>query len=492
MLPPLPILPPMPMPASPTPTSPAMFFPSPLPAMSVGHHPVQVAMPCAAAAPHPGLAIATPAAPTPAVAPELPAAVAITHPAPASTSSARAASVADLPASGENDGTLIFAARVAATMDAERARNAALGIRPAAERMHMGRAFDAFIADTVAEKGMSWEVNSAPNVRSTKTLFIEINGDFWTDTADELHFALMRNLLRAIPKHHHKSPDQMPILEEIAELDEEEEVELRRRDSELRAAGADRGTRDMERAALRRKRMRVATAYRHQQDLQRFCRWGVSRGLFPRNFMEGLMWSTKTIKALQREESDNRRLAWGDKAHALFASRIFTGKLADPGDPLFWAPPIARLGGLREEEILQLTTEDFDTVDGVPVFRIQQGDRQVLKSEAARRIVPIHRALIALGLLELVALRRRQGQRWLFPQVERSASRAGPPPSPQARVPRSPETLLAAAEAQRPACGPPSSADPGPEPRPLRYLRSPRPRLLRAHSHPSQHLRRSK
>jgi integrase len=275
----------------------------------------------------------------------------------------------------------------------------------------------------VAEKGKSWEVNSAPNVRSTKILFIEINGDFWTDQADELHFALMRNRLRAIPKDHHKSPNQMPILEEIAELDEEEAIRIRRREAELKEAGVDRGTRESELAVLRRKRMRVGTAYRHQQDLQRFCRWGVARGLFPRNFMEGLMWSKKTIKALEREQSDNRRLAWGDKARELFGSRIFTEALVDKGDPLFWAPLIARLAGLREEEVLQLKERDIDTEDGVPVFRIQQGEGQVLKSEAARRIVPIHRALIALGLLELVEQRRREGQDWLFPQVERSASR---------------------------------------------------------------------
>jgi integrase len=361
----------------------------------------------------------------------LPAPVAETvGPAPAPTPARMPASMwtpaerqASKPAEPETGGVSVFAARVAAEMDAERARNAALGIRPAAARMHMGRAFDAFIVDMVAEKGESWKVNSAPNVRSTKTLFIEINGDFWTDAADELHFALFRNLLRAVPKDHHKSPNQKPILEEIAELDETDAIAIRRRDAELREAGVDRGTRETELATLRTKRMRVATAYRHQQDAQRFCRWGVARGLFPRNFMQGLMWSKKTIQALQREESDNRRLAWGDKAAALFGSRIFTGVLDDKGDPLFWAPLIARLAGLREEEVLQLKEKDIDTEDGVPVFRIRQGEGQVLKSEAARRIVPIHRALLVLGFLELVAQRRRERQEWLFPQVERSASR---------------------------------------------------------------------
>jgi len=55
--------------------------------------------------------------------------------------------------------------------------------------------------------------------------------------------------------------------------------------------------------------------------------------------------------------------------------------------------------------------------EGLPVFRIEQGKSQILKSEAARRVAPIHRAL-----LKLVA-RRREDQERLFPQVERSASR---------------------------------------------------------------------
>lgn len=73
------------------------------------------------------------------------------------------------------------------------------------------------------------------------------------------------------------------------------------------------------------------------------------------------------------------------------------------------------------------------------------------------------------------------------PRETPRASRSGPPPSRRARAPRSPAARRAGPAAPRPACDPPSCADPGPEPRPLRYLRSPRPRLLRAQSHPSQH-----
>ena len=77
------------------------------------------------------------------------------------------------------------------------------------------------------------------------------------------------------------------------------------------------------------------------------------------------------------------------------------------------------------------------------------------------------------------------------PGIEKSiASRSDPQPSPPVRAPRSPAARPAVAATPRSACDLPSGAAPGPEPRPLRYPRSPRPRLLRAHRHPSQHLHR--
>ena len=72
----------------------------------------------------------------------------------------------------------------------------------------------------------------------------------------------------------------------------------------------------------------------------------------------------------------------------------------------------------------------------------------------------------------------------------RRASRSDPQPSPPTRAPRSPAARPAGPAAPRPVCDLPSCAAPGPEPRPLRYLRSPRPRLRRAQRHPSRHLRR--
>jgi hypothetical protein len=55
----------------------------------------------------------------------------------------------------------------------------------------------------------------------------------------------------------------------------------------------------------------------------------------------------------------------------------------------------------------------------VPCFDIDQRPGQTLKSASATRRVTLHWALIQLGLLELVDLRRRQGEVRLFPIVTR-------------------------------------------------------------------------
>ncbi len=84
---------------------------------------------------------------------------------------------------------------------------------------------------------------------------------------------------------------------------------------------------------------------------------------------------------------------------------------------------------------------------------------------------------------------------WPRFQARRAAVEEGVAPAAQvgrrhrrARAPPAPAARLATAAAPRLACDPPSSAAPGPEPRPLRYPRSPRPRLLRSQRHPSRHL----
>ena len=167
-------------------------------------------------------------------------------------------------------------------------------------------------------------------------------------------------------------------------------------------------------------RLRTATIQRYQQNLGQIFDWAVASGAAVENpFARGRL-SAKALAARRAAEADPEREPWGNLLPALLGSRIYREQLKDAGDPLFWCPLLALLAGLREEEALQLRTENFLSEDAVAYLVVRQGAGQRVKSRQGRRRVPIHSELIRLGLLRLVAAR---GRGRLFPSVARGKSR---------------------------------------------------------------------
>jgi len=90
-----------------------------------------------------------------------------------------------------------------------------------------------------------------------------------------------------------------------------------------------------------------------------------------------------------------------------------------------WAALIGLFTGARVGEVAQLYLSDFIEEDSIPCIRIAtESDGQSLKTEASRRLVPIHPALVELGLLERVKELRQQGEERLFHDM-RIDGRAG-------------------------------------------------------------------
>jgi integrase len=89
---------------------------------------------------------------------------------------------------------------------------------------------------------------------------------------------------------------------------------------------------------------------------------------------------------------------------------------ADPdAAEMYWIPLLACHTGARRGELCQLGPEDVAPHEGVWCLHIWENDEgQRLKTEASKRIVPLHSSLIALGFLEFVALNRenRNGRIW--------------------------------------------------------------------------------
>ena len=134
--------------------------------------------------------------------------------------------------------------------------------------------------------------------------------------------------------------------------------------------------------------------------------------------MKEAIWKKSHLKKLKAEAGPQRFSLGKEGRAALFARPIFTAGPAEADDALFWSPLIARYAGLRMEEALQLKPRDIDEEDGVAIFNIRASADQRLKNEHSARRIPVHPELIRLGLLRLVARKRREGSRWLF-NVER-------------------------------------------------------------------------
>jgi len=88
----------------------------------------------------------------------------------------------------------------------------------------------------------------------------------------------------------------------------------------------------------------------------------------------------------------------------------------------YWMPLLALFTGARSGELLQLYVADIKEHEGIDYLYINDdGEDKRLKNPQSERYIPIHPKLKALGFMNLVALRRRQGEKRLFPTSKQSA-----------------------------------------------------------------------
>ena len=116
----------------------------------------------------------------------------------------------------------------------------------------------------------------------------------------------------------------------------------------------------------------------------------------------------------------------------IFTSSLFSGcssknRRSTPGQFLFkdgwyWVPIIALYTGMRLSEVVQLATEDVRHEHGIWFIDIHPGvipntgEKKQVKSESAKRQVPLADDLITLGFLEVVDRAEKGGR--LFPEIK--------------------------------------------------------------------------
>ncbi len=85
-------------------------------------------------------------------------------------------------------------------------------------------------------------------------------------------------------------------------------------------------------------------------------------------------------------------------------------------------PLLSLFHGLRMNEACQLHTADVVTMDGVTVIHVRpEGEGKKLKSDAARRYVPVHPELARIGFVDYVDAMRDRDEARLFPELRQDA-----------------------------------------------------------------------
>jgi len=132
-----------------------------------------------------------------------------------------------------------------------------------------------------------------------------------------------------------------------------------------------------------------------------------------------------TLIVLRKQSKADKRRSFTDKElQTLFSPENFTpGTFRNAWQ--FWVPIIGLYTGARIEELCQLHLADIRQEEGTGIwfFDINSEDEKDVKTEAGKRMVPIHQDLIDLGLLDRVeALRKMKGTIRLFPTLNSRSS----------------------------------------------------------------------
>lgn len=242
-----------------------------------------------------------------------------------------------------------------------------------------------------------WENQTAAQNEKSYELFIAICGDRPLASYSRKDAAKFKDVLERLPadygkaaRYHGKSPER------ILEIDV---------------------SRDSQDA-----RLSVRTVKRHMSALSTLWDEAIPTGAASENIFSG-------FKFPHQQRAQEQRPMWmrGDLAR-LFATPIWTGcksevRRSTPGsaiirDEKFWLPLIAVFSGCRQEEICQLHVADVRQEEGIWVFDINMRPPRRLKNKSAIRLVPIHKELIRIGLLDYAEERRNAGDARLFPNLE--------------------------------------------------------------------------
>lgn len=243
------------------------------------------------------------------------------------------------------------------------------------------------------KRGGTWrEVSTHEVERSLRDLF-ELMGDMPVEAFDVQQARLLKDRLSRCPQYFGLRPEyEGKTLKQVVE------------------------------SGAHYKTITAVTVNNRLRKLSAFMNWCKSNGYIADNPLVGLKVMTGSAKEA-RLSFDRHDLTTLLDLDALKAQ-------ARKHPWRYWLPLLGRATGARLEELCQLRVDDFIEQQGIQCIRIDDSrEGQNLKNSSSRRLLPLHPALIDMGLLEHVGSVTTTGADRLFPELEAVRGKLGHEPS---------------------------------------------------------------
>ena len=157
----------------------------------------------------------------------------------------------------------------------------------------------------------------------------------------------------------------------------------------------------------------VATYNKIVSSISTFFKWASQQGYVNKNYFEGFNLK-KTKRAIQERSPFSQQ----DLQQLFVESELYTQNKFNHSYQ-YWVPLILLLTGARRNEICSLYLEDIKQLKGIWVIDINDNyEDKRLKTESAKRIIPIHSQLIELGFLDYVESLKKKREKRLFPELK--------------------------------------------------------------------------
>ncbi|MEG0634347.1 MAG: site-specific integrase [Pseudomonas sp.] len=170
------------------------------------------------------------------------------------------------------------------------------------------------------------------------------------------------------------------------------------------------------------KTITAVTVNNRLRKLTAFMNWCKANGYVTDNPLAGMRVMTGSAK--------EARLSFDRRDLVALLDHEALRKEARKNPWRYWLPLLGRATGARLEELCQLRVDDFIEQQGIQCIRIDDSrEGQNLKNASSRRILPLHPALLDLGLLQHVGSVKATGADRVFPELEAIRGKLGHAPS---------------------------------------------------------------